>query len=137
MEAPLCSIVNYGHIKLLYKKLLRVHIPLLHVLSFLYLMLYSALQRWCSCSKRSMAMELFPVCLTSSSAVCLYKLLCHMMRSRGLVNWYIILSWSVGLVHMIYLLVISVIVKVQQPFPIFLTNVLALLVVVVMDQVCL
>ena len=61
-------------------------------------------------------MELFPACLTSPPAKCLHKLLCHTLRSGGLVYWYVISCWSVGLISMVYLLVISIVIEVQQPF---------------------
>ena len=83
-------------------------------------------------SKGSMPMELLPASLSSSSTICLYELLHRAVWSGGLVDWYVVLSLAVGLVHVVYVLVIPFIVEVQQSLSIFLANVLALLVGVMM-----
>ena len=76
------------------RKLLSVCIPLSHTLCFLNLSLYVNLQRSCSCSKRSMSMEFFPLHLTSPLAEYLHKFLGRLARTRGLVCWYIVLRGS-------------------------------------------
>ena len=91
--------------------LLGTHIS--HVLSFLDLSLNSALQGSCTGSKGSMPMELFPAGLSSSSAICLYELRHCTVQSGGLVDWYVVLSLAVSLVHAVYILVIPFVVQVQ------------------------
>ena len=60
-----------------------------------------------------MSVKLFPVHLASSLAEYLHKLLCHTVRTRGLVCGSVIShwGWSISLIHTVYLLVISIIVK--------------------------
>ena len=95
------------------KKLLSVGVPLFHMLCFLNLPLYVTLQRSCSCSKRSMSMEFFPMHLTSPLTKYLHKFLGHLARTGDLVCQYIVLcwEWSIGLIRSVYFLIISVIIQ--------------------------
>ena len=77
-------------------------------------------------------MELLPAGLSSSFTVCLYELLYHAVWSGGLVDWYVVSGLAVSLVHAVYVSVIPFIVEVQYSLSIFLVNVLALLVGVMM-----
>ena len=50
--------------------------------------------------------------LTSSLAEYLHKLLGRMVRTGGLVCWYVVLcwEWSVGLIRIVYLLIVSIVI---------------------------
>ena len=117
------------------KKLLSVCIPLSHTLCFLNLPLYATLQQSCSCSERSMSMEFFPTCLTSPLTKYLNKFLGRSARTGSLVCWYIVLcwEWSVGLIHSVYFLIISVVIQLQYPCSVVTT----FFVRIVVSQICL